>query len=156
VTYIDASQVQQWLETTKLGVDQVDTDLEESASTYVFGRISDVTDSTSWVDAASTPALIRVIISMLVAAWMYERTYSESTSDQPSWGQRLQRMVERILDGIANGTIGLIDDLNPMVTDTIAFLPDDSTGSSTVYDALGRVVGQPGSEDIKFTMGTKF
>ena len=155
MSYVTSTEVQQWLESTKLGVDHVDTELEDSAITYIKARVADTTDVSAWTDSSDTPALILKLVSMLVAAWIYERTYSESTSDQPSWAQRLERMVETILTGIAAGTISLVDDPSAPA-DTIAFLPDDNTGVENVYDALGNLIGASGSEDIKFTMGVKF
>jgi hypothetical protein len=155
--FVTQDEVQQWLETTKLGITEVDVELESSASTYIFARLGETYDTSGWIGSTTTPALVRKLISMLIAAWTYERTYSESSPDQPTWAQRLEAMVEAILTGLTDGSIALVDlPAGDIPTTTPEFWPTDDTGNTQQYDALGNPLGDVNSEDIKFTMGIRF
>jgi hypothetical protein len=156
VSYVTAAQVQQWLESTKLGIDGVDTELESSAAEYIKAQLASLTDTTVWVDAASTPVLVVKLMSMLIAAWIYERTYSEQDSTQPTWGARLEHMVATVITGLTSGVIALIDSPIAEQTWQPEYWPNDDTAVYQAFDIWGKEVVPMGSEDIKFTMGQKF
>lgn len=145
-TLVTVELVQQWLEKTKLTVGQVPDELDQTARDVVFGRVSQVYDTSTWVNTATTPSLILRIVSMLVAAWIYQSQYSENLEiDAGNWGVKLESLAMGLIDGIVEQTIDIIDggvvssDLsNPL------FFPTDA------QDTDGE-----GSE-IKFSMGRVF
>ncbi len=152
---VTLAQVQQWLEQTKLTLDNVDEELAESARLRAFSDMASAYDTSTWVDSSTTPALVRSCISMLIAAWEYMRAYSEE--DGTSYGMVLEARALALIESIANGSTELEELPGVGSASSIAeFYPDDLTGSSAIYDANGNLIGLAGSEDIKFTMGGRF
>ena len=158
--FISVEEVQQWLERTKLAVDEIDTELEDTAVTMVFSRTSRSFDQSAWVDANTTPALIRKIISLYVAAWTYHRAYAEATGESLNdYAVKLEAMADNLIAGLNNDTIDLTDVSTTIdeQTSAIVFVPSDTTGSSQQYDEAGAsLAGGQYGEGIKFTMGSKF
>lgn len=148
-------EVQQWLESTKMTLATVDTELAESARLMAFSDISSAYDTSTWVDSLTTPKLVRAVISMLVAAWEYQRAYSEE--DGTNYGDKLEARAMLLMQGIAAGTTEL-EELPGVGSSSGSpvFYPDDSTGYSEIYNANDVLIGLPGSEDIKFTMAAKY
>lgn len=114
--YVSLAEVKQWFNGTKLEDDfAVDSELEQTVVAYVLGRLQDTYNTTVWTGASSTPALIRKIISMFVAAWNYQVLYSDD-DDLSNFGQMLKAEAEKWLEGVAAGKYDL----------GIAFPPLDS------------------------------
>lgn len=145
-TWVTNELVQQWLERTKLTVERVPDELDQTAHDVVFGRVSQVYDVSDWIDVATTPSLILRIMSMLVAAWTYELTYSEDLPlDNNNWGVRLEAMA-----------MGLIQD----IVDKVLLLPTATVPTSGLSEPIFfptdvQEVDGEGSE-TKFTMGKVF
>lgn len=147
--------VQPWLESTKLTLEPDDIlDEEPIASELVRSKLSSRLDVSTWVDVSTTPTLVKQMIGMLVAAWRYNKHYSESDEDAGNpYANKLERMVlgtppdfeDGLIYDILNGTIDLLDVTEDLTeTGTIAFYPDDTVG-----------VEYP-EEAARFTMGTIF
>ena len=148
---IDVDDVQVWLEETKLNLDQGDELLEEPfQSEIVLARLGACEIDTSlWVDIATTPAMIRGIIGMLVAAQRYNKVYSESEDGGNPYADKLQEMANVLLMGICMGTLdvtGIPDSPASLNQGTPVFYPMDNTGLLDEDDGAG----------IKFTMGMRF
>lgn len=147
--HITADEANAWAEKTKLNFGELDIELENAQATQVLARVSQVYTVTSWVDASTTPALIRKIIAMLYAGWYFQRTYSED-SNINTYGIMLVTQAETLIDGIISGAIVIVDvppgtDLQLSVP---VFYPNDTSSAltPTIDDSsLG-----PG----KFSMGT--
>lgn len=155
-TVVTLSKVQQWIEQTKLSLDSIDPELAESAREIAFSTLVNSYDTTIWVDVSTTPKLVQSAISMLIAAWEYNRAYSEE-GGLATYGNDLEDKALALLNGIADGQIALEE--YPGVgalAETISFYPDDSTGVLETYDALGYLVGLSGDNDIKTRMSTRF
>lgn len=152
---VTLAEVQQWLESTKMTLTTVDTELAESARVLAFSDISSAYDVSTWISPTSTPKLVRAAISMLIAAWEYQRAYSEE--DGSNYGDKLEIRARLLIEGIAGGTT-ILEELPGEGTTTTSpeFYPDDSTGYSDIYDANDNLIGLAGSEDIKFTMGARY
>jgi hypothetical protein len=154
---LTTEEIQQWLEKTKFRVQEVPVELEASARDVVFSSAARVYDTTTWVDEATTPSLIRKIMSMLVAAWTYEAALSESTTDTNQYAALLEQRAMLLLSGVNEGTIDLSEVEGTVGASTgPAFWPTALTGSVQQYDAAGIPIGDAYSEDIKFTMGMRF
>lgn len=153
---VTLAKIQQWLEQTKLTLSVIDPDLAESAREMAFSTLVNDYDTTVWVDANTTPKLVQSAISMLIAAWTYNRAYSEE-GGAATYGNDLEAKAYALLGGIADGTIALEEYPGVGATaETLEFYPDDSTGALEVYDGLGYLVGLQGSEDIQTRVGMRF
>src|SRR5687768_11616253 len=104
---VKTADVQQWLEATKMTVDAVDASLEITHRARVFSRLASAYDITTWDSPEDTPALVRSIVSAYIAAWTYDRQYSENDPDGSAYAARLMAWADLILEGIANGLIDL-------------------------------------------------
>ena len=154
MAHVSLAAVQGWLERTKLTIPQYDPQLESTAANIAIGTLADVYDVTLWIDEASTPALVRDVIAMLVAAWTYNRAYSEEDPDGSGYAMWLEAKAMALLAGIKDGTIDLAEIPGVAASSgSISFLPNDLTGSSEVYDGTGVLIGLAGSQDRKFNMG---
>lgn len=143
---VTEAAIQQWLESTKLTITSIDQELELSAQSTVFSQVSSRYDTSGWVDVSTTPPLIRSVVSMFIAGWIYNRAYSEATQDSNSWGNYLLSSAALIISGIVNGAVDIPDqdpDLSPLAQPI--FFPDDASTQS-----------DPDNFGIKFTMGKIF
>lgn len=142
---ISLEQVQAWLSKTKLHISQVDPQFESTATNMILGSLTELYDISTWIDEASTPALVRDSIAMLVAAWTYQRTYSEDDPDGSAYAKWLEANAYKLRDGIKLGIIDLQEVPGLAVsTGAASFWPDDSTETINPDDG------------VKFTMGSRF
>jgi len=143
--FVSLAEVQQWLERTKLTLPALDAELEATAKELVWSALGAVYDNTSWVNAASTPPIVRKIISLLIAPWTYERQYSEDISGEVgNWGTKLETMANMLLTGLADRTLD-IDGVLPTSSQEPIFWPNDNS-----VDEQGNLLAPV------FTMGQVF
>ena len=109
---IGIEEANAWADKSKLILDALDTELVDSVTVQVFGRISPVYETASWINPLTTPPIVRKIIAMLYVAWLYERTYSEDGS-QNVYSIRLFEQAYTLLDALVAGDL-LIEDLAPL------------------------------------------
>lgn len=142
---ISVGEAKQWLEETKLDITVLDTELERSVSTMVLAKTSGTYDVSGWTSPATTPALIRKIISMLYASWFYNRQYSEESEAESWYARRLAESAYMLMEGVSAGTVLLPDvDSATGAYGNPVFYPTDDQES----DGLG--------EEIKFRIGSVF
>ena len=149
MSYVTQREVQTWLERTRLTVQVVDPNLESTAFAICAGYLNQH-DSTLWVDAASTPLLVRKIIAMLVAAYVYMIQYGEDSDS--TFGKTLESSAMELLGGLADGSIQLTDvnaDRDP--TSYPTFFPTDA--ATTLFETDPT---DPGGAPRAFTMGKVF
>lgn len=150
MAYVTVDEVQSWVEPTKLRFDHDDELPEEAnASTYVLARLATVFDTSNWTDNTDTPQLVRKVIAMLVAAWRYNRIYSESDLEAGNpYANKLEQMANDILTGLVNGSMVLTDETisGPGVEGTLAFYPTDASS----------LIDDEDDSDRKFSMGKVF
>lgn len=140
-------ELQAWLEETKLDVPSVDEQLDATARDEVFGALSNVYDVTGWVDTATTPSLVRRIMAMLIAAYLYRRQYSEDSDENPGYAVWLEGKAMALLAGVMDGSIDLTDvDVDPSTTALPTFWPND----------LANIVGTEEYSPAVFRMGQVF
>lgn len=132
---VTLAEVQQWLEATKLTLDVVDEELAESARAIAFGKLSAAYDTSTWVSIGTTPKLVRTVISMLVAAWIYQREYAEE--EDSAYGRRRERQAMELLSSIAKREIELEEYPTNSAEGTPSFYPTDE-------------------DEIKFTMSGRY
>jgi hypothetical protein len=152
VPLIDVDDVQPWLEVSKLRLDTDDKLLEEPfQSEFVKSRLASCDiDVTVWIDAATTPSLIKSIIGMLVAAQRYNTYYSETDEEAGNpYANKLEERSMLLLEGICAGTIDLLDITDDPATTgfgSVLFYPDDDVG----------VLEENKEEAVRFSMGKVF
>lgn len=153
---VTLAEVQQWLEKTKLEITVLSGPFEETARSMTFGEVAQQYPTTTWLDDVTTPVLIRKIVSMRMAGWIYKSTYSEDTGQSP-YGDWLLEQAANLVAGIVSGMIKLTDVvIGATTSDPATFIPNNTTGMTQQYDALGHSVGLLDGEDIKFRMGSVF
>lgn len=153
VVRITAADAQAWVDSNKLAIDATflanDASLEAQIENNVIARLQDVFVTTTWVDSASTPLLVRTVISMMYVAAVYRRQISQVSAQTgfrtyPDW---LEQSANLLLQGLIDGTY----DIGQTITSgQPAFYPTDSSSAmdpSTDDQSLG---------DAHFSMGTVF
>jgi len=84
-------------------------DFEETARDIVFGQLGALYNTNEWSDGpTSAPSLVRNILGMLVAGWVYDRQFSEEATNAGGYGQRRVREAYGLMNSILDGTIDLI------------------------------------------------
>lgn len=126
---ITLPEVQAWLETTKMQLADFDDEFEETARAMVFGKLEATYDTVGWTDNTNTPALVRKAIAMYVAAWTYNRQYSEEDPDGSGYAKWLIGMADQLVEGISTGNVDLPE--VPAGAEPVSapsFYPDDTVG----------------------------
>jgi hypothetical protein len=149
--HITLKEAQAWLEQTKLSLPQLDTDLEAQIVASVFGRLVTVYPDNVplWIDATSTPSIVRQVIAMYFAGWFYDRQYSE-TADSNDYANRLRRMADNLLDGLVEGSIDIIEVPGMPPASEPEFFPTDVSSANWPTDQY------PSDGPPRFTMGQIF
>jgi hypothetical protein len=146
---ITVEEVRGWVETSKLNVTDLDLNFLPQLETEIFAKIGTVYDTTTWIDPASTPALIRVIITKMYAGWIYDRAYSENQDESNPYAGMLKENAGMLIQGLIDGTIelpGIPASSNP----DPSFYPNDASSAM-----------EPTSDDsslgpARFSMGKVF
>lgn len=150
---ITQAEAQAWVEGTKFTIPNIavspNSDLLAHMETEILARVSSAYDISTWVDAATTPDLVRTAISKVFVAWAYRRQYSESmVEDDAVYANLLAANAELIVSGLVDGTIELPDATT--TSGTPAFYPTDA--SSALYPTYD----DPSLGPNKFSMGITF
>jgi hypothetical protein len=156
--HVSIAEVQSWLDAGKLSLAANDPLPEEqNAATMVLARLTPVYPDNvpTWINTATTPLIVRVVISALTASYRYNKIYSEEEDSGNRYASKLEGRALELLSMLVNGDLA-ITEVPTIVTFDPLFWPDDTTGALIIYDALGNQIGVEGSEDIRFTMGARF
>lgn len=149
-SHITLAEAKSWIELTKLvpADFSVDTELERQVSQQVFARLQGIYQTNVWLDAVSTPDLVRSIIAMLYCAWIYDRAYSDDDDDQNTYADTLRRNAETLLAGLIDGSIDIPDiSILPTGQGQPAFFPNDTSS------ALSPTEDNPSDGAPAFLMG---
>lgn len=115
----------------------------------LFDRYGDaVNDWDETGTPSATPGLVRRAAAFLMAHFRYSRVYSEETQDPNSYAARLRNEAQSILDGLADGSLELVDYTLPpdsVVVNQPAFFPDDEDVDLDTMES-----------NRKFSMGQEF
>lgn len=135
---IEVADIQQWLENTKLDVSSIDAALEITCQEEVYGRLATKYDVTSWVDVNTTPELVKIIVSMLYAGRLWNRTFQSSSSKAGGYGDKLIARADMLLQGVMEGLYDIVDTMGETASPTSeegpSFFPDDSATELAVTD----------------------
>jgi hypothetical protein len=126
--------VQAWLDKTKLRVSGTDyVDLEGVARTQIYAHLTSAGfDTSTWVTPSSTPDLIRHTVGLLVAAWLYRRTYSEDVADESAYSNKLEAMATSVVTGITGGMVDVPGAPADIVDTAPIFYPNDQSTADEV------------------------
>lgn len=146
-------QVKSWTENTKMGnavgIVSLDTELLTQIEDELLARLQGAGyDTTTWLDANTTPSTIRTAIAKKYVSWIIDRQYSED-EDLNAYAARLDANAESIMTGLVDGTI-VIPGTPEVSISQPSFYPNDaSSASKPTYDdtSLG---------PSKFSMGQIF
>jgi len=106
---INTDDVQAWFTTDRLSLDLTDDLVEEkNVSAEVLAVASTRYDVSTWITRATTPQLIKSIISARVAAIRYSKQYADQL-DEIVYADWLNNWATDILKGVVDGTIPLTD-----------------------------------------------
>jgi hypothetical protein len=152
VVRISVEEVKAWVEPTKLPIAGLDTDLATQVEELVLSRIASAYDVSTWVNAATTPKLVRSAISMLYVSMYYDRQYSEDERSN-AWARRLSLMVDSMINGIVTGAIDLLDVVGSAPNSAASFFPNDA--SSAIVDSYLQTL-DPSLGPAAFSMGRRF
>ena len=97
-----------WGEKTKLSVAlaSLDTELLTQIEVEVVGNLARVANTSTWLNTATTPSLVKTIIAKLYVAWLIDRQYSEDT-DLNAYATLLRQSAMALLQGILDSSIDL-------------------------------------------------
>jgi NADH:ubiquinone oxidoreductase subunit 4 (subunit M) len=145
---ITAEDVQGWVDQTKLSVTTLDLKLLPFIEEEVLARIGTVYDTTVWVNETTTPRIVKVIISKLYAAWIYDRAYSENQSDRNMYAQRLIDNANMLIQGILSGVIVVVGTTETPLS--ASYYPTDASSAQepTLLD--------PSLGPARFSLGKSF
>lgn len=148
---IVVGEAQVWCERTKLDLgSQLDGELEVQIASHVVARIATVYDTSSWTTSTSTPQIVKTIIAMSYAAWMYDRLYSDDNDDTNAYADKLRATADAMLANILDGT-----------TEIPGIDPTSDSGAPSFYPTDGSSALEPTTDDpslgpARFSMGTIF
>lgn len=147
---ISVNEIQAWLNRSKAEVTASEPDDLDSLELFhwnsVSGRLAQRFTVGSWVDSATTPSLVRQIVSMLVAASVYRRYYSEDlVSVGNTWADWLENHAKCNVDDLLSGTITLAEEAGVTTSQNgltdILFYPTDTSSAedNAPYFSMGKV-----------------
>ncbi len=150
---ISIDDVQSWYTDNRLLLDPDDLLAEETnVSNEVLSTVASRYDTSIWVDRATTPTLIKSVISARVAAIRYREHYADQLDEEGNYAIWLDNWFMMILDGIVSGQIQLLDatDLTTALASSAAsFFPTD-------VSSIDDPPFEPGQGPAAFSMGKTF
>jgi hypothetical protein len=127
---INVEDVQSWLTEDRLLLEADDELTEETnVSNEVKSVIEGRYDTSLWTTRATTPTLIKSIISAQVAAIRYRKVYADQL-DEESYADWLDNWFKMQLEGVSNGQIQLLDAIDleaALISSGPSFHPDDQS-----------------------------
>lgn len=146
---ISIDDVQAWVENSKIVPPSLDLDHVDQIETEILARLGGVFDTSLWVDKATTPRLIQVIIAKTYTGWLYDKMYSENQSQPNIYSRMIKQNAEMLIDGILDGTIEIPG--TPATTEQgPTFYPND------ISSAQEPTFEDPSLGPAKFSMGRIF
>lgn len=146
---VTQSEVQAWLDAAKLTVTTLDQDLLSQLEEETLVQLTSSYDVSTWVDAITTPKIVRVIIAKMYASFYIDRVYSDNQNVGNDYAARLMANATMLLTGLTNGSIDIPNVTATNPASSPSFFPTDASSAqdSTLdnpelggpYFSLGRV-----------------
>jgi len=147
---ITVDDVRGWVESSKLNIQTLDLDFLPQLEAEVLARLGTVYDVTGWVDPASTPRLVRVIITKMYAGWTYDKFYSENQSERNEYAAMLKDNAEMLILGLVDGTIEIPEIPGGSANTGPSFYPNDASS------AQAPTAEDPSLGPARFSLGRTF
>lgn len=109
MAHVTPAEVQQWIRNTRLAITSIDATKDETFTGIAFAKLVGRYTTTTWVDATTTPDLVRTCISMLYAAYEINAGNAEATNEINNYANHLESSAMALLGGLADGSISLSD-----------------------------------------------
>jgi hypothetical protein len=152
VARITVGEAQAWVESSKLAIASLDTNLLPQIELQVLSRLATQYDVSTWSNEATTPKMVRSVIAMLYVAWYYDRQYSEDQEAGNDYAAMLRAQAESLTVGLLDGSVEPDPD-NPSATDEPggpSFYPTDASS------ALEPTDDDPSLGGEQFSMGMRW
>jgi hypothetical protein len=155
VARIDVADAQAYVEKSKLTFNTLDAGLIAMVEPIVLGQLNRAYDVSTiqnfWVNSATTPPLVRVLIALKYVSLYYDRAYSEDDGSN-TWARRLDRMYNDLIDSISTGDIDIPEIVGVVgVARSPRFYPNDASTAES-----GPTTEDPAAGPNKFSMGMVF
>lgn len=128
---VTMAEIQGWLDSAKLTLTAIDTELLANLEEEILTRLAVVYDTSGWTTSGNTPKLVRTAISKSYASWLYDRFYSENQEEGNDYAVRLQENVESIMSALIDGRVVLPEVPEPAVSRGPSFYPTDASSAQT-------------------------
>lgn len=147
---IEIQEAQGWAEPTKLPIPALNPLLLDQVEVQILSRLGSAYDTSTWVDAITTPELVRSAIAMQYVGTEIMKAYSEDPGSGNQYARWLLSKAEDIIKGILDGTIELPGISPASTVGQPSFYPNDL---SSIMDPTwdDRSLGPE-----KFSMGGSF
>lgn len=146
---ITTNNVQAWLERAKLTLAALDLDFLEQLEEEVLVRLAIIYDTSVWVSPATTPLIVKTIISKKYASWHIDKAYSENQDEGNDYAARIDQNAEMLLTGLVGGIIE-IPGITPTNPTEPSYYPNDASS------AFEPTLEDPSLGPAKFSMGKVF
>jgi hypothetical protein len=127
------------LETTKLSISSIEPTLELDVSSEVLGRLGETFYAyvPLWIDNTTTPALVKQIMAMYYASWVYDRSFAEveTNESQVSYGATLRAWASKLLTDMISGGVTVAEILPGGPNSSIVFYPTDASSTTDALQA---------------------
>lgn len=145
MSFLTTTEAQAWGEKTKLqtALTTIDDELLNQIASEVFSQVSQVADTSTWINSATTPSIVKTILARTYVAWIIDRQYSED-ADLNAYAGLLRAGATNLMNGIIASTIDI-----PNATATGDGLPSIYPNDTTV-DSFGNPYGPYFTMDATF------
>lgn len=125
MAYLTVGLLNAWIDHDRqIDLTSIEAELESQLSSQVITSVSGIVDTTSWVDVATTPMIIKSIIAMQYMGRFYQRVYIEDVNDYDFYGNQLLLKADKLLDQIISGEVSIYNE-----DGTIVDRPDNAIAS---------------------------
>jgi hypothetical protein len=163
---IQVTDVQAWIEPTKLNVGSIESTLDAQVENYVIASLEPGFATTAWVDPTTTPEIIKQVMAMKYASVIYDRNYSEDSDTTSPWSARLDTWAEDLIQGMLDGSVTIdgyvaaaphADPVGyPNDVSSTPFPPSSNSEYCNVQWAPNDQWGDPGAQPPAFSVGMRF
>lgn len=153
MAHFEKSEMQSWLESSKLAPQfvDIDEDLATQIGTMIKSRLAPIYTVANWTTANNTPKLVRTIIAMHYVAWIYDKTFSVDSDETNDYAALLRSTADANILALISGAVILEEDpLTTSDTGTPVFFPNDTSSANPPSEDF------PSDGGPAFMMGTVF
>lgn len=147
---VTLTEVQAWLESSKLPITSLDAELLAHLEEEVITQLATVYDTSGWTSNLNTPKLVRTAISKYYASWYIDKAYSENQDEGNDYAQRLQENADMLIAALVGGQVVIPEVPAPSNPRTPSYYPNDASS------ALEPTAEDPSLGGPYFSLGRTF